>query len=189
MTIAELLPPAAEPVTLAEAKAHLRLEISDEDALITALIRTARLHLESRTGLCLIDRPLRLYLDDWPEGRVIRLMRAPVRSIEAVTVYDAAGLPVEADVAGHVLDGAANPARLVLPARPQTARALNGIEIDFTAGFGETGAEVPDMLKRALLLHVAAMFELRGAVSPGDQPGVVPAGYDRLIAPYRVRRL
>ncbi len=45
------------------------------------------------------------------------------------------------------------------------------------------------MLKRALLLHVAAMFELRGALSPGDQPGAVPAGYDRLVAPYRMRRL
>ena len=189
MTIAELLPPAVEPVTLAEAKAHLRLDAADEDALVLALIRAAREYLEAATGLCLIARPLRLYLDDWPETRVIGIARGPVQTIETVTVYDLAGLPVEADLAGYVLDGAARPARLVLPQRPETARAVNGIEIDFTAGFGESGADVPDGLKRALLLHVAAMFELRGMLAPADQPGTVPAGYDRLVAPYRLRRL
>ena len=189
MTIAELLPPAVEPVTLAEAKAHLRLDAADEDALVLALIRAAREYLEAATGLCLIARPLRLYLDDWPETRVIGIARGPVQTIETVTVYDLAGLPVEADLAGYVLDGAARPARLALPQRPETARAVNGIEIDFTAGFGESGADVPDGLKRALLLHVAAMFELRGVLATADQPGTVPADYDRLVAPYRLRRL
>ncbi|AOF89273.1 phage gp6-like head-tail connector family protein [Sinorhizobium sp. RAC02] len=112
MTIAELLPPLAEPITLAEVKAHLRLETSDEDALLAALIRAAREHLEGQTGLCLIVRPLRLYLDDWPENKVIQIARGPVQTIETVTVYDALGDPVEADVAGYLLDGAARPARM-----------------------------------------------------------------------------
>jgi uncharacterized phiE125 gp8 family phage protein len=189
MTIAELTPPAAEPVTLAEVKAHLRLDAADEDALLAGLMRAAREHLEGETGLALIARTFRLYLDDWPAARVIQIARGPVQTIETVTVYDAAGMPVEADTAGYVLDGTARPARLVLPQRPSTTRAVNGIEIDFTAGFGESGADVPDTLKRALLLHVAAMFELRGVLSLDDQPGAVPQGYDRLIAPYRMRRL
>lgn len=118
MTIAELSPPGAEPITLAEARAHLRLDDGAEDGLLEALIRTARGHLEQVTGL-----------------------------------------------------------------------ALNGIEIDFIAGFGEAGTDVPDTLKRALLTHVAAMFELRGVLSPGDQPGTLPPGYERLVAPFRIRRL
>ncbi|MDX3973010.1 head-tail connector protein [Shinella sp.] len=192
MTIAELMPPAAEPITLAEVKAHLRLDASDEDTLLADLMRAARVYLEGQTGLALIARTFRLYLDDWPQTRVIQIARGPVQTIEAVTVYDAAGAPVEVDATGYVLDGTARPARparLVLPARPATERALNGIEIDFTAGFGESGAEVPDTLKRALLLHVAAMYELRGVLSLDDQPGAVPQGYDRLVAPYAMRRL
>ena len=189
MTIAELLPPAVEPVTLAEMKAHLRLDTNDEDTLLAALIRTAREHLEAETGLCLIVRPLRLYLDDWPEGKVIQIARGPVQTVEAITVYDEAGAPVDVGAAGYVLDGAARPARLILPEWPATARAMNGIEIDFSAGFGESGADVPDSLKRALLLHVAAMYELRGVLSLEDQPGAVPQGYERLVAPYRLRRL
>ena len=189
MTIAELTPPAVEPITLAEVKAHLRLDSNDEDALLAGLVRAARLHLEGETGLCLILRGLRLYLDGWPEGRVIHIGRGPVQTVETVTVYDELGAPVEVDAAGYVLDGTARPARLVLPARPASERAVNGIEIDFTAGFGESGADVPDTLKRALLLHVAAMYELRGVLALEDQPGAVPQGYDRLLAPYRMRRL
>lgn len=189
MTIAELMPPSAEPITLAETKAHLRLDGSAEDELIGALIRTAREHLECETGLALIARPFRLYLDDWPEERMIQISRGPVQAIETVTVYDDVGTPLEVVVSGAVLDGNARPARLLLPVLPAPGRALNGIEIDFTAGFGEAGTDVPDTLKRALMIHVAAMYELRGAVGVEDQPGAVPPGYDRLIAPFRLRRL
>lgn len=193
MTLVELAPPGAEAITLAETKAHLRVDGTAEDDLLAALIRTAREHLERETGLALITRSFRLYLDAWPEGRVIRIVKGPVQAIEAVTVYDDAGMPAEIDVAGAVLDGTARPARLVLPAQasafPGPGRMLNGIEIDFTAGFGEAGTDVPDTLKRAMLAHVAAMYELRGVVAAADQPGAVPACYDRLVAPFRMRRL
>lgn len=189
MTITELAPPIGEPLTLADAKAHLRIDGSAEDDLISSLIRTVREHLERETGLALLTRTFRLYLDDWPRSRVIQIVRGPVQTIEAVTVYDADGMPAEIDVSGFVLDGQARPARLVLPEQPAPGRAINGIEIDFSAGFGATGADVPDTLKRAMLLHLALLYEFRGAVAPDDQPAAVPAGYDRLIAPFRRRRL
>lgn len=189
MTIVELNPPAVEPVTLAEVKAQLRLETGDEDVLLASLIRTARQHLERQAGLALISRVFRLYRDEWPEGAVMSIPLGPVSAIEAVTVYDGEGTPATVALAGHVLDGASSPARLVLATRPDPGRAINGIEIDFTAGFGPTGADVPDTLKRAMLLHVAHMFEFRAAIAPGDQPAGIPAGYDRLIAPYCRRSL
>jgi len=78
MTITETAPPLGEPLTLAETKAHLRVETNAEDALITALIRTVREHLERQTGLALMTRTFRLYLDDWPPARVIQIGRGPV---------------------------------------------------------------------------------------------------------------
>ena len=50
-------------------------------------------------------------------------------------------------------------------ALPAPGRAMNGIEVEFSAGFGESGADVPETLKRAMLLHVAAMFACRGVVA------------------------
>lgn len=189
MTITELAPPLGEPLTLAETKAHLRVDTGIDDTLIAGLIRIVREYLERQTGLSLLTRTFRLYLDGWPPARVIQIDRGPVQTIEAVTVYDAEGAPVAVDAAGFVLDGQARPARLILPRQPQPGQAINGIEIDFSAGFGAAGADVPDTLKRAMLLHAALLYEFRGAVSPDDQPAAVPAGYDRLIAPFCRRGL
>ena len=189
MTYALITPPAAEPLTLAEAKAHLRLDGNEEDGLILSLITTAREFLERETGLCLIRQRWRLYLDCWPGDGVIRILKSPVQAIQNVAVYDADGEPQAVLLADHLLDGDGRPARLWLRDPPKPGRAVNGIEIDFAAGFGEAATDIPDTLKRAMLSHVAHMFALRGAISPEQQPGGLPVGYERLIAPFRMRRL
>lgn len=189
MTYALLVPPAAEALTLADVKAHLRLDGTEEDTALAQLIATAREHLERETGLCLIEQKLRLYLDRWPGDGVIQIARGPVQAIDAVTVYGADGTASHPSLQDHLLDGKMRPARLWLRDPPVPGRAMNGIEIDFTAGYGQAGTDVPDPLKRAMLTHIAMMFAHRGALSPEQQPGAVPDGYDRLVAPFRLRRL
>lgn len=189
MTYALINPPIAEPLALVEVKAHLRLDGDAEDALLTGLVKVAREHLERETGLCLMTQSWRLYRDDWPLGGVIPIARGPVQAIESVTVYDAEGVPGTASLADHLLDGVARPARLWLRNPLPPGRPINGIEIDFVAGFGETATEVPDTLKRAMLLHVAHMFAFRGDVALENQPASVPSGYERLIAPFQRRGL
>jgi len=183
MTLIQTDPPLAEPVTLAELKAHLRIDATDEDDLLAGLIRVARAHLENVTGTALISQGFRLALDDWPKGGVIQLMRAPVQTIDAILVYDADGVAQAQDLSGLLLDGSARPARLVIRERLRPGQAINGIEIEFTAGFG-AGTDVPPELKRAILMHAAYLYEFRGAVTPDMQPAAVPPGYERLIAPW-----
>lgn len=189
MTIIEITSPVVEPLTLVEIRAHLRIDTEDEDALLAALAIVAREHLERETGLVLASRDFRLCLDDWPEDGILTIPRGPVRAVASVTVYNGEGEPQVVDLAGHLLDGEARPARLWLRAVPEPGRALNGIEMEFSAGFGESGADVPETLKRAMLTHVAAMFACRGVVAADAQPAVVPPGYERLIAPFCRRRL
>jgi uncharacterized phiE125 gp8 family phage protein len=189
MTIIELTPPLVEPLTLVEMRAHLRLDTQDEDDLLLALATVAREHLERETGLVLAARDFRLCRDDWPEDGILTIARGPVRAVTGVAVYDGEGEPRAVDLDGHLLDGQARLARLWLRDVPVPGQALNGIEIEFTAGFGESGADVPETLKRAMLLHVAAMYACRGVVGVEAQPAVVPRGYDRLIAPFCRRGL
>jgi uncharacterized phiE125 gp8 family phage protein len=170
-------------------KAHLKLDHDDEDDLLTSLIATARDHLEPMAGLALIRRPMRLFVDLWPLTGPVEIAMGPVSSIEAVRLFDADGAETFADLDGHRLDGVSRPARLWLRRRPEPGVMTNGVEVDVTAGFGETGADIPDSLKRALLTHVALMHGLRAAVSPDQQPAAIPDGYDRLIAPFRMMRL
>jgi uncharacterized phiE125 gp8 family phage protein len=127
-------------------------------------------------------------LDDWPRNDVIQLMRTPVQTVDAILVYDADGVAQEQNLDGLLLDGSAQPARLVIRERLHPGQVINGIEIEFTAGFG-AGTDVPPELKRAILMHAAYLYEFRGAVTPDMQPAAVPPGYQRLIAPWLRRAL
>ncbi len=189
MTYALMTAPSAEPLTLADVKAHLRIDTTDEDDLLATLIEAAREHLERDTGLCLIAQTWRLYLDRWPKDAIVRIAKSPVQAVRSVTVYDAEGTPETLSLAGHLLDGAGRPARLWLSSPPSPDRALNGIEIDFAAGYGEAGTDVPGTLKRAMLLHIGHMYAFRGVLSPDQQPAGIPDGYERLVSPFRMRRL
>jgi uncharacterized phiE125 gp8 family phage protein len=189
MTYAQIQPPLAEPLTLAELKAHLRIDGPEEDVFLQSLIRVAREHLEGMTGLALISQGWRLYLDCWPASGVLEISRGPVLAVDAVRAFDELGEESEVALAGHVLDGVRRPARLWLRENPAARQAINGVEVDFTAGFGESGADVPDTLKRAMLVHAAHCYEFRGAVPMEMQPASLPEGYDRLIAPFLIRRL
>ena len=189
MTLFRTVEPALEPVTLVEAKAHLRLAHDSEDELISALIRAARDEVERTTGTALIEQDWRLVLDAWPRSGTLALMPHPVRAILSVTVYGSEGEASPIDPGACRLDGHARPARLWLAERPAPGAALNGIEVDFRAGFGEAGTDVPDLLKRAILMLVAHWFEFRGVAGAADQPVGHPPGYDRLVAAWRRARL
>ena len=181
--------PAVEPVSLPDAKAHLRITHDAEDGLIEGLVTAARQHVEREAGLALIEQVWRLYLDDWPADRCVRLRRHPVRRLEAVTVFDQAGDPHVIEPSAVRLDAVSRPARLVVGDTVPGGQTLNGVEIEFAAGYGESGADVPGELKRAILLLVAHWYEFRGAVTAREQPVHVPAGFERLLAPYRMRRV
>jgi uncharacterized phiE125 gp8 family phage protein len=184
--------PAAEPITPAEAKAHLRVDGTAEDTLIGSLIVTSRLHVEAAAGLALVTQSWFWYIDAWPRGPALELPLRPIQSIAAVRLYDEAGAATTLDPATWFLDGAAAPPRLVrhgaLP-WPKPGRIANGIEVAFTAGFGPAAADVPAPIRHAILLLVAHWYEHRSPLEPGAQPEPLPDMVSELLAPYRSVRL
>jgi uncharacterized phiE125 gp8 family phage protein len=75
-----LTPPLVEPLSLAEAKAFLRLETAEDDPLIAAFISAARLHVETQTGLALVTQSWRMVLDCWPANGRIAARPAPLQA-------------------------------------------------------------------------------------------------------------
>jgi uncharacterized phiE125 gp8 family phage protein len=189
MTLFRTVEPAAEPVTLAEAKAHLRLGGSSEDDLLAGLIRAAREDVERSTGLALIDQHWRLALDCLASSGTALLLRHPVREITAVTAFGSEGEATLVSADDYLADLDSRPARLHFLRRPAYGRAMNGLEIDFRAGFGEAGTDVPDLLRRAILLLVAHWYEFRAGYRPDEQPVSYPPGYERMISGHRLGRL
>lgn len=191
MTAALLTPPALEPVTLADAKAHLRIDGGDDDQLLTAAIAAARVHVEAMTRRVLIEQGWRVYFDHWPRKRIVTIPVAPLLGVDAITVYDAAGDPLVLSEDDYEVDTASVPGRLVLAATVPivVGRTVNGIEIDVTAGYGASSVDVPAPLRQAVMMLVAHWYEHRGAVGHDLAVAVPPFGFDALIAPYRILSL
>lgn len=184
--------PAVEPISLAEAKAHLRVDTSDEDALLTALIAAARIFVERTLSIALITQSWSLYLDASPRGGVLTLPLNPVQEVTAVNVYGVDDTPAEIDAANYAVDSLSDPARMVLTwnaALLQPARRLNTFEIAFAAGFGDAASDVPAPIRHALKLLVAHWFEHREPVVLNQSPQEVPAMVASLLLPYRRARL
>ena len=180
--------PAEEPVSLAQAKAFLKVDDAAEDALITTLIGAARLHVEGVTGRALLAQSWRVVLDHWPVNGWVKLPVGPFISVTAITAYDGDGEAHELAL-GQFLP---EPDRLIVPQSVVGMPALqerHGIEIDYVAGFGAEPEDVPADIRQALLVLVGYWFEHRDAVIVAGSGAVVPSGFDRLVAGHKRMRL
>ena len=184
--------PAVEPVTLAEAKAHLRIDHANEDALINSLIITSRHHIEAALGLALITQSWTLLTDRWPKLQRLNLPLRPVQSISSVKIWNHDGTSTTLPLSAFYLDGQGLPARLAWQGAAPLSdpeRAVNGIEIAFTAGFGSGADSVPQPVRHALLLLVAHWYEHREPVEIGSGVNAVPNMVSELLLPFRRRRM
>jgi uncharacterized phiE125 gp8 family phage protein len=178
--------PAVEPVTLAAMRGYLRLDHTDEDELVAAMIKAARLLVEASARRCLVEQTWRFVLDGWPATGVVRLPLSPLMRVDAIRIFDAAGEGAELAGALYRAEAAPDPPRIVVAGSvPQPGRSAEGIAIDATFGFGPGAAEVPAPFAQAIRLLVARWFEHRG-----DAPETtLPADIAPLVAPYRRARL
>lgn len=183
-----LTPPAAEPLSLAEARAFLRVEHGDDDALIAALIAAARGHVEAFARCALIAQSWRLTLDRWPESGRIRPRIGPLRALAAARLRDDGGGETALEVGSFVVDRATGEIAAPPWALPPPRRAAAGIELDLDVGFG-AAADVPPMLAQALRMLVAHWYENRGLIAIGQSVAMMPASVNAMIAAYRVPAL
>lgn len=187
-----LAAPALEPVSLAEVKAHLRVDADDEDAYITSLVVAARELIESLTGYALITQTFQMRLDAWPnEEGAVELPRPPLQSITAIEIVDENGTPVAVDADSYEVDAASRPGRILRKWDadwPEPVPDLGGIRVTFVAGFGDAASDVPAALRQALLLLIAHWFERREAA--GNESGAgLPFGIGALVRPFMPVRL
>jgi uncharacterized phiE125 gp8 family phage protein len=184
-----LVPPSAEPWSVAEAKDFLRVEHDDDDAVIAALIAAARGHVEALSRRALLVQRWRFVLDAWPAGGRVSLRMGPLRSVIAARVFDVTNNAHSIDVEIFVVDAAANVIAAPCWALPLPGRSTAGIELDVELGYGANAGDVPDALRHAIRLLVAHWYENRGLAAVGATVAMLPAGVGALVATYRVLSL
>lgn len=166
MTAKRTSAPSAEPWTTAEAKAHLRVDGSDEDTYIAVLISTARENAEERLGRTLCTTSWRLVLDRFPAAIKLPMPRAI--GVASVQYVDEAGATQTLAPANYQLDDMSEPG-LIVPAFgktwPVTRCQINAVTVVYTAGYGTAASDIPMPIRQWVLLAVHELYRNRGLSS------------------------
>ena len=199
-----ITPPAGEPVSLAEAKLHLRVDFDDDDSLIQVLISAARQAAETLTNRQLVTARWRMVLDSFPgpslmgvpagqvftlPGHAVLLPKSPVQSVVEIRYLDMAGVWQVMPAANYTVDCACEPARItpvfgqIWPiALPQ----IGAVSVIFDAGYGDASA-VPEGIKTWIKLRLGSLYVHREEVASMTRGRIDPLPFiDGLLDPYKV---
>lgn len=201
--------PAEEPVSVVDAKAHLRVDITADDLYIGGLVTACRELVEEHLQRKLITQTLELTLDRFPpssfflplhhdhsfdHGRdpSIYLPRSPVSSVTSIQYIDDAGVLQTLAASEFKVDLKSLVPRIV-PAFgkewPTTRAEINAVTVKFVAGYGADGTFVPKPIIHAIKLCVGTYYDpVRATVIVGSA-SKLPDAADALLGPYRVATL
>lgn len=195
--------PQKEPVTTEEARAHCKIDHTDEDSYLDSLVAAARQKVELETGRSLINTVWTMTLDEfgpnvswWPRSFLaseIVLPRSPVQSVDEIRYIDDSGVQQTLAASDYRVDTSRIRARIT-PAYaetwPTTRPITKAVEIDFTAGYGADPGDVPEALRHAIKIMVYTWYEpVRAGVALGTIATRIPDAADALMGPYRVGRV
>lgn len=166
--------PTIRPITLAEAKDHLRVTGDVDDAYIESLIDVAVAKVELDTHRALLTQTLRLTLDAFPCGP-LKFPRPPIQSISTISYVDGDGASQSLSSADYLLDIYSEPGRLSPvygESWPTTRCQQNAVTIQFIAGW--TLSNLPATVKQLCNLWVSHFFENREPVAFGAAVNEIP---------------
>ncbi len=186
--------PAVEPVTVAEAKAHLRVDVSDDDTYIGTLITAAREWCEQYLDRTLVNTQWVMRFDSFPPDGTqdIELPRPPM-SLAGTTT--AVSLTFTSETGGTQAYSTAS-FRVDRNSTPGAVKTLygqtwpphlmddNAVSVTWWAGYGSAGSSVPAAVRHAILMVVGILYEKRAAAESGSL-NEVPFGVKSLLDSHR----
>jgi len=182
--------PTLTPVSVAEAKEHLRIDSSftADDTYIETLISVATLAAENYTNLALMEQTFILDIDAFPD--YFNLLKGTLRTltVNSITYKDESNASQTLAASNYVADGSIKPARIYYTpdaSIPSTFEIPNAVNVTFTLGF-TAASQVPAPIKQAILLMIGTYYETRQTVSDRTYKEI-PQSAEYLLMPYRVQ--
>ena len=177
---------ASEPITLSEAKNFLRVDHSDDDTLISALITASRQMCEEYTRRILVTTTIDEYFDKFPMNRwenlsnLIYLSRGPVASITSVKYVDEIGSEVTITSDQYIIDTISEPARIQSTAGWfAAAGVVNQVIVRYVVGTDVSS--IPKPLIQGMMLVISDLYDQRN-----DRVKALPTASEYLWSPYRI---
>lgn len=170
-----------EIISLAELKNHCRIDVSDDDDLLTAFRASAIQFVQEITGRVMGDVSAVVYLDHWHN---VTLQIAPITAINSIQYIDAGGNVQTLTTAFYYTDIAGSHARIKFHDVPDLYDyAMNRVIINVDVGHPES--DIPAPMVHAVRLLVALMYEQRAAAEIRSV-NEIPFGVHALLSPFRI---
>ena len=175
MAVQLVTPPAAEPLSLAQVKAHLRIDFDDDNSLLTDMIVAAREVAETETRRALMTQTWKYVLDAFPQTPQsalswqsnfdqFKLPFPPLQSVTSIVYTDSTGASTTISPTTYQVDTASEPGRIALNSGqvwPSVALStIAGVVVTLVAGYTSAGL-VPQSIKQGMLLVIGAYYENR----------------------------
>jgi uncharacterized phiE125 gp8 family phage protein len=178
--------PATEPVSIAELRTLLRIDVADEDSLLAEIIIAARRECEIHLRRALINQTWDWKLDAFPSWSLY-VPLPPLVSVTSIVYLDSGGASITLASTKYKVDTSDEPGRITpeySEVWPDTRDTINAITIRFVAGYGGSDFNVPSGIRQWILRRAADHYEMRGRLSQGVTISPVPF-VDGLLDPYR----
>lgn len=167
-SLLRLTQPSVEPVSVSEARHHLRVDDDTDNTYIASLISVARELAEAELDRTLLTTQWQMKLDGFPAGD-IELPRPPMSVIQTSVVVSytpSDGTVSTLPSTQYRVDTASTPG-VIRPLYSGTWPAFiidaNSVTITWWAGYGNDGASVPAVVKNAMLITLTELYENRSA--------------------------
>jgi uncharacterized phiE125 gp8 family phage protein len=165
-TLARIVEPTIEPVTIALLKKHARVgDCNDEDVVYERYLKLGREMVETDLQRALITQTWQLHMDRFPSD-AIELRICPVQSVTSVTYVDGLGVTQTWSPANYIANVQSEPGRIALAygqAWPVARCQENSVTVTFVAGYGGVSS-VPERACQAIRLLAAEAIISREAV-------------------------
>jgi uncharacterized phiE125 gp8 family phage protein len=161
-----ITPPLLEPISLNDAKEHLRVDASfqDDDSYISDLITVAREFCEKFQNRAYLSQTWEAVFDRFP-GVVFELPNPPLQSVVSIKYYDKSNTEFLFDANKYFVDTYSAKGRVCLNHNVTWSdvelRPINSVIIRFVCGYGSDATSVPSQAKHAIKLLIAHWYENR----------------------------
>ncbi|MFH1806832.1 MAG: hypothetical protein ABID63_18280 [Pseudomonadota bacterium] len=187
MDVSLTTPPAERLVTLAAAKAQLRVPdaFTADDDYINGLVLAAESYLDGRQGIlgrALITQTWTGTIDDcFPEQITVPL--PPLQSVTSIKYIDGDGAQQTLAAETYQVIANAEPG-LIVPAFgqswPTVRRQRQAVEVVFVAGYGDA-AGLPARVRQMVLFLISHWYINRVPVNIGNIVNSIPQTFDALF--------
>ena len=174
--------------TTAQAKAHLKVDVSDDDTIIDNIVLAATQSCEIFTNQYFIDTVVTQYSDTWND--FYTLYKSPVASITHVKYYDSNDSQQTLASSNYILGHYSKPARIgvaVGGTLPNLSDRINAVEVKYTVGYGTASSDVPEGIRQAVLLTIGNFYQNRESVITGRTATELPLSSQYLLEQYKIQ--